>query len=116
MEIVNSWKKRTYLMRYQKYNQGYKKFLMKYADAIPGSDRYEEFQRRKDNKNKTRKRLYDETASLLAQVTDPLARFIGELTFLEGFSLDEVANLVSLSENRCTRIFGKIYIDVQINL
>lgn len=108
-------KKRAHLERYLRYNQGYKRFLAKYADAVPGSDCYEEYQERKVNKNKVRRRIYEETATIFEQVQDPQARLMAELTFLEGFSIDEVASIFQLSEKRCTAILGGIYKDIQID-
>lgn len=113
---ISGHQKRTYLERYIQYNKGYQRFLKKYNDAVPGSDYFEEFQRRKLAKDSLRQRLYEETVKLLNQVTDSRALSMAELTFLEGFSIDEVASVFQLSEKRCTAILGMIYKDIQINI
>lgn len=113
--VMSGHKKRVYLERYLKNNEGYQAFLKRYEDAEPGTDRFDEYQERKTRKNRIRQRLYEETAGLLAQVNDPRARFMGELTFLEGFSIDEIANLSGLSEKRCIAIMATIYADIQID-
>lgn len=109
MPAVSGHQKRFYLERYIKYNTHYQEFLTQYANEVPGSVRYEEFQQRKESKDRVRQRLYDEVAAMLEQAKNPQVRFMAELMFLEGFSYDEIANLSGLSEKRCSEVVRKIY-------
>lgn len=115
MEKMSGSRKRPYLERFIKYNRHYQEFLNTNANLLSESEHYEEYQERKASKNRVCQRLYNETAMLLEQVKDPQARFIAELTFLDSFSMGEIANIFQLSEKRCRAILGRIYKDIQID-
>lgn len=112
---MNGRKKHSYLVRYLKYSRHYQNFKDRYSDAVSDSNRYEEFLHRKKLKDKVQKRLYDETAALLEAIKNPRSRLMAELTFLDGFKIDEIASLFALSEKRCIAILDEAYQDIYIN-